>query len=103
MKSNVDYTICPECDALNAAMWNPHGDRSYDVTCTVCGYEFEHGYYDSNDIVLFFDDLPDAHLHFGVDRESIGAILQMAEEDPGNANFLPGSEDWISFYDPDGD
>lgn len=80
MKSNLDYTICPECMSLNAAMWRPYGQKSYDVYCTVCGHEFEHGHYDTNDIVLMFDDLPDAHLHFAVDPESIGAILDQAEK-----------------------
>lgn len=82
MKSELDYTICPECNSRNSAMWLPRGDKSYVVYCTVCDHEFEHGHYDSNDIVLMFDDLPDAHLHFGVDPDSIGAILQEAEKLP---------------------
>lgn len=47
MSNNVDYLVCPECDALNAAQWNPRGRRSYDVTCSVCGFEHEHGHYES--------------------------------------------------------
>jgi len=104
MKTDLDYVICPKCSSLYSAMWWPRGDRSYDVTCTVCGFEYEHGHYDSDDIVLFFDDLPDAHLHYGVPKESIGAILDMADILPSDyIDFEVGSEDWISLYHPDGD
>lgn len=47
MASNVDYQVCPECGVSNAAQWNPIGRRSYDVSCSECGYVHERGTYES--------------------------------------------------------
>lgn len=47
MSSNLDYVVCPKCTSLNAAVWQPMGQRSYTVTCSVCGFEHEHGHYAS--------------------------------------------------------
>lgn len=52
MSSNVDYTICPECFALNAAMWQQNGLQSYDVSCSCCGYEYERGRFASDGVRL---------------------------------------------------
>lgn len=58
MSSNVEYTICPECSALNAAMWNQHGLQSYDVACTVCGHEYERGRFASDGVRLLVHQIP---------------------------------------------
>lgn len=58
MSSNVDYTICPECFSLNAAMWNQNGLQSYDVSCTVCGHEYERGRFASDGVRLLVHQIP---------------------------------------------
>lgn len=42
----LDYVICPKCLSINAAMWFPHQDKTYEVICTVCGYRHERGEYE---------------------------------------------------------
>lgn len=59
MRSNVDYTICPVCFALNAAIWEQKGLQSYEVYCTVCGHEYERGRFASDGIrLLVHEDKP---------------------------------------------
>lgn len=47
MTDNVLFVVCPKCFSLHAAVWHPLGKRSYEVTCSVCGWEHERGHYES--------------------------------------------------------
>jgi len=76
MKNNLDYVICPICSALYAAMWFPRGERSYDVVCMACGYEYEHGHYDSNDIVIMFDEQSSPDVFLPLTAEQIELLLR---------------------------
>lgn len=56
MRNQVDYVICPKCNAMFAAMWYTVTDRKYKIKCTECKHLYEAGDYDHYDILLFFDE-----------------------------------------------
>lgn len=78
MSSNVDYTICPECFALNAAIWEQKGLQSYQVYCTVCGHEYERGRFASDGVrLLVHTEKPhDPRSLLALTPEEIDAIMR---------------------------
>lgn len=77
MKSNVDYTICPKCFSLNAAMWRQNGLQSYEVYCTECGHEYERGRFASDGVRLLVHKIkpPDEDGLLPLTPEEIEQIL----------------------------
>lgn len=110
MSSNVDYTICPVCFGLNAAMWRQNGLQDYQVYCTVCGHEYERGRFASDGVRLLvheenphtriasdMDDLEEIHhWMYGTELDDDGLLALTPEE---IAQIL--TEGYGSIYDRD--
>lgn len=89
MTSNVDYTICPKCFALNSAKWNMNGLQSYEVYCGVCGYEYERGRFASDGIRLLVHKIkpPDEDGLLPLTQQEIKEILIDAHLDGRESAF----------------
>lgn len=77
MTSNVDYTICPKCLSLNAAIWKQNGFQTYEVYCSDCGHEYERGRFASDGVRLLVHKIkpPDEDGLLPLTPEEIKEIL----------------------------
>lgn len=81
MKSNVDWTICPKCFSLNAAIWEQKGLQSYEVYCGVCHHEYERGRFASDGVRLLVHKMPLPDDEDGLLALTPGEIEQVLKED----------------------